>query len=469
MKLPFDLGVKLILRLLVPGFFLTLGIYPFLATLREKAGWTIDIEYLFILSVIVTGWVVTVADQPLYMVFEGRRYWPKWLLRIFLSLENRRLQKLIRDVDKFYALAEGQEGFPKFINNQKYTEASVEKRNFPLDDEGHLKVTSPTRLGNLINAFETYPDRRYGVDAVFYWYRIWLKLDKDLREELDTRQASTDSALYSSAVLFVSALLWSTYALIPTAYNPFINHLPTFLPMWLPALFFLLTSRMTYKVSLYSQAQYGETFKSVFDIYEKQIDVNHVLNSVSKITKDPSILNLDRSDQLLIAWRYLHNYKVRCRRVECKDLDPMSPEDFQRHFSRIHGFGPKLPVPESIPKEYYPPLVRSNEIEQEIFIIKWLDIIFGLTALGLGLFIHYLFFLIACVTALVLWVIEYRMRRNQVTYIDKLIMIETQCNTTPLYEKLKDPIWLRPSFVLPHVAIMLPGLILFVLKAAGAI
>ena len=34
----------------------------------------------------------------------------------------------------------------------------------------------PTRLGNAIAAFEQYSDNRYGLDAIFYWPRIWINL-----------------------------------------------------------------------------------------------------------------------------------------------------------------------------------------------------------------------------------------------------------------------------------------------------
>ena len=47
---------------------------------------------------------------------------------------------------------------------------------------------------------------------MFYLPRLWVKLDKDLREELDTQQAVADSAVYSSLALFITGLLWLAYA-----------------------------------------------------------------------------------------------------------------------------------------------------------------------------------------------------------------------------------------------------------------
>jgi flagellar biosynthesis regulator FlaF len=63
------------------------------------------------------------------------------------------------------------------------------------------------RLGNLITAFESYSNTRYGIDGVFYWNRIWLKLEKDVRDDIDNHQAMADSTVYASFILFINALL----------------------------------------------------------------------------------------------------------------------------------------------------------------------------------------------------------------------------------------------------------------------
>ncbi len=95
MKLPFDLRVKLIFRLILPGFFLTLGLFPALATVRDRAQWSIAAEYIFILSILVTGWFITLLDQPIYMLFEGRRFWPMRMRTYFVTQEQKRLRQLL--------------------------------------------------------------------------------------------------------------------------------------------------------------------------------------------------------------------------------------------------------------------------------------------------------------------------------------------------------------------------------------
>jgi len=337
MKLPFDLGVKFIFRLVAPGFVLALGLYPLLAGLRDASGVTVPIEYMFIGNILVAGWLMILLDQPIYMLFEGRRFWPNWLWRIFHYFEQQRLNELLRNEDEAYKLSNSAEGPKKRLFTKRNLEAWVQIRAFPIDEEqGKYEARYPTRLGNLLTAYETYPDIRYGLDGVFYWSRIWLRLDKDLREELDTKQAVADSGIYLSFALYLNAVIWSVYSLRFIEQTKISDHLPKIIDPQIVALSLFLLAYTVYRLSLYGQTQYGEAFKSVFDDNERKIDVSSVVKRVAAIIGDSSILNLDRREQFLIAWRYLHNYRVRCTKPECLKRDPMSPEEFKQHYGSAH-------------------------------------------------------------------------------------------------------------------------------------
>jgi len=95
----------------------------------------------------------------IYMALEGRRYWPCWLRKLFLCAEESRLLMLREDFNA-----------SKNTDHVKYVELSVELRRFPLNDAGDFIARYPTRLGNLLTAYEEYPLRVYGMDSVFYWY-----------------------------------------------------------------------------------------------------------------------------------------------------------------------------------------------------------------------------------------------------------------------------------------------------------
>ena len=97
MKLPFDLGVKLVFRLLLPGFFLMLGVRPLLLSALESSGaGTAYHDLALTVATLILGWLLTILDMPIYMLFEGRRFWPARLLLYGLRREEFRLERWIR-------------------------------------------------------------------------------------------------------------------------------------------------------------------------------------------------------------------------------------------------------------------------------------------------------------------------------------------------------------------------------------
>lgn len=316
MKLPFDLGLKLFFRMLIPGFFLTLGLLPFLYNLWGWANWQISGEYTLILTVILMGWLISSLDMFIYMLFEGRRYWPAPLRTFFLEMEEQRLIEILNAQRKF-----------ETTDKQRYLEATVEKRKFPLNPAGQPEAVFPTRLGNTITAYEFYPDSRYGIDPIFYWYRIWLGLSKDIKEEIDNRAAIADSAVYSSFALFISGHLWLVYAIISSSADKPLNYIPRPAVAWSFFLFLLLAGYVTYRISVLLHGQFGEVFKSVYDLYLKDVNVDEVVGKVALLTRNPALPKAGRTEKLTVAWRYLQNFRVKCQ--TCGKL--FTPVEFESH------------------------------------------------------------------------------------------------------------------------------------------
>jgi hypothetical protein len=84
MKLPFDFSIKFIFRLVLPGVVLAAAFVPAVHAFLHALGIWIKFEYLFPIEVIAWGWVVVVSDTPIYMLFEGRRYWPAPLRKLLM-------------------------------------------------------------------------------------------------------------------------------------------------------------------------------------------------------------------------------------------------------------------------------------------------------------------------------------------------------------------------------------------------
>ncbi len=193
----------------------------------------------------------------------------------------------------------------------KYLEYSVELRRFPIDENGKFVATYPTRLGNLLTAYEEYPLRVYGMDSAFYWYRIWLAIDDDLREHVDSRQALADSTLYVSMALSGTGLLSLIYAVLDVLGVPWTDNLPPAGFLFALAFLALLGSYALYRSSMHLHAQVGEIFKALFDMYRDKVSVDQVINELAAITNDTSLLSKSSREKYMVAWHYLHNYRIK--------------------------------------------------------------------------------------------------------------------------------------------------------------
>jgi hypothetical protein len=215
---------------------------------------------------VVLGWLVVLADQPIYILFEGRRWWRSaWCTGGTGSLAKR-LHASRTKADNLYAQ-----------NDPSNIEEYIRTLDFPLDKSGEPFVQYPTRLGNIVEAYETYPMSAYGIDAIFYWPRLWLMLDKDLRASLDESQAIADGALYVSFCLLLCVPVVCAYAaggwlsLFPGLRLFDLPCLPS--PIWttvgVPLL--LVAARLTYELGLWQQRAYGELFKAMFDQFQDKL------------------------------------------------------------------------------------------------------------------------------------------------------------------------------------------------------
>src|SRR5262249_39554230 len=160
--------------------------------------------------------------------------------------------------------------------------------------------------------YEEYPQRIYGLEAGFYWYRLWFKVDKDIREAVTNANAVADSPVYSSVALFLTGFFWLLYAGLSVLLTVPNSYLPrAWVCISLSIASFGL-AYLAYEMSIHMHEYYGNVFKSVVDLYEKDIDVAGAVKQVSAITEAPWLGSLPRKEQLTIAWMYLHNYRINC-------------------------------------------------------------------------------------------------------------------------------------------------------------
>lgn len=292
---------------------------PLLLAGSRALGANLAAEYVFIVGALVGGWVILLSDMPIYMLFEGRRFWPERWHERFMRGEARRLayhqqragalEEKAAEADKAGNKEEGDK------YRLKANEHHLETSHFALDDNRMPKAIAPTRLGNLIGAFEQYPGVKYGLDSVFFWYRIWVSLEKDLRSELDDQQAVVDSALYVTFVLTVSSIICLFYGALEFLRPGALPLLPAWWSLLLVSLSCLVAARMLYSLSLYAQAQYGELFKAMFDQFRGKLDFSDLIDDLAKHQQHYELRLSPYRVKNRAVWRFLMWHRHRSEGV----------------------------------------------------------------------------------------------------------------------------------------------------------
>src|ERR1700730_13292981 len=103
MKPPFNFGLRFFLRVLLPGFLLAIATFPGAKTVLEVTRINLDNIYLLTGLVLLLGWWCSLMDMQIYMLFEGRRYWPnrprlfRRIREYLVSKETARMKQLLKD------------------------------------------------------------------------------------------------------------------------------------------------------------------------------------------------------------------------------------------------------------------------------------------------------------------------------------------------------------------------------------
>jgi hypothetical protein len=272
-----DFGLPFFYRVVLPGLLLGAAANPLVGPYMQLLGVEgLDAPvWLALVGAVVVGVLLSALDDPIYQFYEGRMGWPRWLARWRTKKWRAHVASL-----QHHARAAKQRG-----DMPTYDEIWSQLRQFPEDAEGEPTATAPTRMGNILAAYEDYPRRRYGMDSVFYWYRLWLRVDKDVREEIDRTWASTDALMYlafGSAVLGVVYWISLAVSLVTAALGS-----PTLATAEQPRYLvggaaLLLISYVPYRLSIPGHLVNGELYKSLFDVFRSVLKKDLATPSASE-------------------------------------------------------------------------------------------------------------------------------------------------------------------------------------------
>lgn len=306
MKLPISFGNRLFLRMLIPGTILALGLFPGIAEILPLLNVDLSSAILFSTIVIGAGWFITLIDLPIYMLLEGRRFWPRWLFRWRVQAKQK---WVVTTLEKAKRLSE---------KNDRAGAVELELRayQFPIG-EGRYPPTSglptavmPTELGNVIYGYETYPTVKYGADGIFFWNRLWLLLDDNLRKTIDEQQSFADSAVYASFASALNAVLFLAYGILENGFDIELLSENHSIEAFIVGIAFVVISFVFYKSAVVVHDQFGNLIKSMFDTHIDKLPIEAALIAIGTrvgYRLDPySIIEKRRA-----VWRYLQWHKYR--------------------------------------------------------------------------------------------------------------------------------------------------------------
>ena len=200
--LSFGYGYPFFLKVIIPGIVGSFILYPLVCALMFKIG--LDIEFsekyftklglFFTAMVPFIGFILYFLDHTIYRLFEGYKFWPEFIRKYCIK----RLNNKIRNRFQTY----------KNIKNEAKKKILWEwLMRFPLKEkreETEVEAISPTQLGNILSSYESYPKSRYGMNAIFYWPRLWLSLDSETRKEVGRIWAEADCLTYISFIVYAN-------------------------------------------------------------------------------------------------------------------------------------------------------------------------------------------------------------------------------------------------------------------------
>lgn len=301
-------GFSAIFRIVLPGLVLSLLLLPLMNPLVPpvlKIDELPDLATLLLPEVLVLGLFLSLLRGLVYRIYEGRLLWPQWLHRRLTERLHKKARKRLSEASELDRSSLG------------YKDLWYWLRMFPLDEKGDPIAVRPTTLGNILEGYEQYPLRRYGMDSIFYWYRLWPTLPDSFVKQWDQLGAEADCFMFVSFSGLCVGLLYVTVALVKWAAVWIVNNWLTtssaalgnldLIPSCGGSLIWgvscLISGYIVYRISLPLHRRNGEFFKTTFDLYR---------DSIVRITE----VSLDEREKWRQAWSYLQYMYIKCPHCE---------------------------------------------------------------------------------------------------------------------------------------------------------
>ncbi|MBJ6801823.1 hypothetical protein [Geomonas propionica] len=315
MKSFFSFGFPFLLRIIIPGSFASLAIAPvYECVFPYRLG--SNFEFYIFFSIAVGLFCIFIGEHILRF-YEGYWFWPEFLRKFCIS----RLQKKITHLQTVYDQTNDQ--IKRQVINGKLLRFPI--KEIPTERVPRYQAEMPTLLGNILRAYEAYPNSRYGIKSIFFWPMFWLLLDKDARKEIEEQWVFAECLTYIS---FLSLILAVFYFLLywfdqigliskvlfiidPTAFKV-MNLTRISAKKFIYVTMFgslIANARITYLISLRHHLRNGAYFQAVFALKKNEV-------------KETLLMKESDSEYWNEMWLYLRYKLIKCQK--CKSFFPAS-------------------------------------------------------------------------------------------------------------------------------------------------
>lgn len=215
--------------------------------------------------VLVISGLLYNLNVPIIRLYEGYPWSKSWLGALFVWRKKRRFRKAqslrasIRSLRQELTKRDPNSKEAKTLQAQLTTLGQFINNELPF----HEDLVLPTRLGNVIRCFETYPYVAYGIDAIVLWPRLISKIDPAFASTIDDAKTSFDFMLNTSFLNAFTCVCIITMGLSSRAPLAIESSLPW---LWRAGLFLTL-ALIFYHFAIGSAMAWGTQVRAAFDLY----------------------------------------------------------------------------------------------------------------------------------------------------------------------------------------------------------
>jgi hypothetical protein len=195
-----------------------------------------------LLLVTLFAYLLQVLTRPLMRLYEG--YWPHRVRRWFRKSVEKRWQRWRRE-----RAEAAKDDFSRYAILQDRLH-----HEYPPQAEQLL----PTRLGNVLRSAENYPITAYGMDAIFWWSRLWPLLPEATQKGIEDEFTPVLALLNLATLVGVVAISGAIYLL------------RAWVGWWQPSAVLLggvFLSWAAYRGAALQARSYGQCIRAAVDLY----------------------------------------------------------------------------------------------------------------------------------------------------------------------------------------------------------